>query len=290
MSYYGTTAITLKTGTRTRLAQTEPAGVSLPSEITATSGSAEIVRNGVPIGEPMVAVVTSGGVSLDSADVSERISTFLGDATIVWTLVGGDLLAYKTGIEVVESHYVSIAELRAFGGDADDFDKTDIYPDDALFSVRQAAEETIEADANRSWTRRARSYKTFFDGGLVELPDCDVDDLTDVFLGTDDVTDQVELVTDCQVSLQALSLWRGRLSISYEYGQEAAPAEIKRAVCKLAASMLRKGSRAENARGESADGIYTSFTLATGKEGSWSGIPEYDAAVQRFGRKRRVIA
>ena len=58
---------------------------------------------------------------------------------------------------------------------------------------------------------------------------------------------------------------------------------------RLAASFIRPRATPENARGTSQDGVYVSYELPTGDDGSWTGLPFVDAVIESHRSKRTVI-
>ena len=64
---------------------------------------------------------------------------------------------------------------------------------------------------------------------------------------------------------------------------------MRAAATRLAAFYLRRRAVAENARGQSMDGVYVSYTLATGEEGAWTGIPYVDAFIEERRSRRRLV-
>ena len=146
------------------------------------------------------------------------------------------------------------------------------HPDDAVFDAIQAAEEAIERGCGRSFCRRARTVAIPANCALFELPEVDVTSIS-----------QGRLVGDRQASNASAA----GAAATIEYGAPC-DAQIRRACVKLAASYLRARAGAENARGTSVDGVYVSYELATGEDGSWTGIPDVDAAIASH-RSRRVV-
>lgn len=180
-------------------------------------------------------------------------------------------VAYE--VERVGSRYCSAADLRAYGKRAgDDFDDEVKYPDDEVMAAIQAAEETLEDSCGRSFCARAREVELPGGGALVELPEQDVRSIS---AGT--------LAGDRQAYAGD-----GATTAVMVYGARA-DASVRRACAKLAASYLRARAGAENARGTSVDGVYISYELATGGEGSWTGLPEVDAVIERKRSRRRVV-
>ena len=183
-----------------------------------------------------------------------------------------DGVAYE--VERVGSRYCSVADLRAYGIRAgDDFADETKYPDAEVMEAIQAAEEAIEEGCRRSFCERARDVLLPAGAALVELPEQDVRSLS---AGT--------LVGD----RQAVNSTGADATARMVYGARAGES-IRRACCKLAASYLRARVGAENARGTSVDGVYVSYELATGEEGSWTGLPEVDAVIARNRSRRRLV-
>ena len=183
--------------------------------------------------------------------------------------LGGE--AYE--VERVGARYCSVADVRAWGSQNNDsFADPTKCDDDAVLAAVQAAEEAIEDACGRSFCGRAVDVALKGGGVLTELP---VQDARSISAG--------DLVGDRQaVSAEACT---ARLV----YGARCT-ASLRRACVKLAASYLRPRAGAENARGQSVDGVYVSFELATGGEGSWTGIPEVDAVIERMRSRRAVVA
>lgn len=181
-------------------------------------------------------------------------------------------VAYE--VERVGSRYCSVADLRSYGRLAgDDFSDDQKYPADEVAAAIQAAEECLEECCRRSFCKRARDVALPATRNIIELPEVDVRSLSaGVLLG----------------DRQALNPTGAEVTARMVYGSRGGES-IRRACCKLAASYLRARSGAENARGTSVDGVYVSYELATGEDGSWTGLPEVDAAIARNRSRRAVV-
>ena len=181
--------------------------------------------------------------------------------------------AYTYEVERVGARYCSVADLRAYAErNNDSFSDPVKFPDDAILAAIQAAEETIEECTRRSFCGRAVEVGLVGGGRLEELP---VQDARSISEGV--------LIGDRQARADEPCTAR------VVYGARCTES-IRRATCKLAASYLRARAGAENARGQSVDGVYISWELATGDEGSWTGIPDVDAVIQRAISRRAVVA
>lgn len=229
------------------------------------------------------ASITCGGASeevpvengIASVSVAKALS-LMPDLGIYLMVVHGDgTEARSFTLERVESRYTSRGALIAYGRQNNDaFDDEALYPPSVFSGAIQRAEEAIEQACKRSFTTRKRKCRLFV-SRLCELPEVDVVDI-------DCDIDGVELVSD----RQATGITRATMA-TITYGAPC-PAMISEAATRLAASYLRPRVGAENARGTASDGVYVSYTLATGDEGSWTGIPYVDAAIEEY-RSRRVI-
>ena len=222
-------------------------------------------------GDAMEEATVENGVA--SVTLAQAIKLMPDLGKYVIEVRGTDALRYV--IERVESRYTSRDALLVYGKrNNDGFDNESLYPAPAFDEAIQRAEEAIEQACKRSFT--ARKLKTrLFPAKLCELPEVDVRDLECDLAG-------VELVSD----RQATGITKSTMA-TITYGAEP-NALICEATTRLAASYLRPSAHAENARGTSADGVYISYTLPTGEEGSWTGIPYVDAAIEE-NRSRRVI-
>ena len=190
----------------------------------------------------------------------------LGVHELVW---GGVPLE----VEVVGAHYATRSDLEAYGSkNGDGFADRERYTDADVEACIQAAEESIERGCRRSFVSRAVDVS--LTAGLNELPVVDARELR----APDGAA---RLVGDRQAVADAACV------CTVVYGHQM-PAKVKMAVLQLAASYLRPRSQAENVRGQSSEGVYISYTLATGGPGSWTGLPLVDAVIEEH-RSRRVI-
>lgn len=176
-------------------------------------------------------------------------------------------------VEHVGARYCTRADVEAYGDlNGDGFRDAARYPDAAVDAAIRAAEEAIEAGTRRSFCERAVTVRLQGGGALEELP-----------------------VEDAKSIGGGASLLHGRQARS-DAAQEVevvygAPldAAVRRACTQLAASYLRPRAYAENARGTSMDGLYVSLSLATGEEGSETGLPYVDSVIESHRSRRAVV-
>lgn len=193
----------------------------------------------------------------------------------VSTLWFGELCAV---VERVGCRYCTRADIEAHGElQQDDFDDTVKYPDEQVAAAIQVAEEAIEAGTGRSFCERS-TIAILPAGPVVWLP----------------VNDATAIEAEAEGSVPALLLSGSQASVvqpgryRIAYGAPL-PASLREACIRLAASKLRPRTRAEDARGSSVDGVYTSYTLATGEDGSWTGLPSVDAAIAENAARRVMV-
>lgn len=216
-------------------------------------------------GSVSVEAEVSDGKAVITVEAALKLMPEVGQYEITWEC---GVETFVTFVERVGSRYCSPADVIDYGKPTNDgFDDEARYPRALIdFSIQQA-EEAIEV-GRRSFCRRGIDVRIA--KGFNELP---VQDAVSITLG--------ELVSD----RQAVSDSPGLAKVVYGARPDA---RIREAAVRLAASFIRPRLKPENARGESVDGVYTSFTLATGAEGSWTGIPYVDAVIEEH-RSHRVV-
>lgn len=193
---------------------------------------------------------------------------------IEWFAEGDDTALFETYVEVCSRHYFRIEQLRGYGNATDDFSGKS---DDELFAARQAAAETFERNASRSFVRRIGETRVFGEH-FAELDHCDVQRIVS--------PDGWKLVSDCQARFYGPS--PQPCSIRYVYGTCNVPVRVSNAVLQLAAYYLRDDVTPSRATGEATEAGFLRFTVA-GRDGA-TGLPEIDAVIEQFGRRRFGVA
>lgn len=233
------------------------------------------------------AEITKVRLRLDGADAQE-IETSNGGLVLprsfqppaiveaAWFADGSKDAVVYTKFEIVARHYFELDQLKKYGNGTDDFsDKTE----EQLWAVRQAATETFERNAKRSFVRRCGSTRVYGSPRFVELDDCDVYEIVS--------PSTAKLISDCQVRIRD-NYSSDIGSIRYKYGADTLPYRVSIAVLDLAAYYLREDVVSSRAVGEATDAGFLRFTIA-GRDGA-TGLPEVDSVIEQFGRKRYGVA
>lgn len=216
--------------------------------------------------------IKDGRATISYADM-KRLLPDLGVYELVIETSENEI-PYK--IERVSNRYTDKQTIIDYGRKNNDgFDNADRYTDADFAACILAAEESIEKGCcNRSFCNRKIDV-TLRDPKLNELP------IVDAYVIESDNED-VRLVSYCQTSGVDQET---QATITYGLPLNA---KIARAATMLAASFLRPRATPENARGTSQEGVYISYELPTGDEGSWTGLPMVDATIEEH-RARRVL-
>lgn len=243
----------------------------LPLKVAAPYEGAAAVR--LSVGDASATIAVVDGFATIPAETMAEFFPDLGRYEM--HMQTADVYGRCYAVERVAARYTDRARIVAYGAANNDrFDDVTRYPEQMVAAAIQRAEETIERATARSFTTRRRAVD-LWPRRVNELP--------------------VEDVTACESGDADLEVVNGRqvlgvtehIKANVTYGA-ACDASIEAAATQLAAWFLRPKAQAENARGTSMDGVYISYDLATGAEGSWTGLPTVDAAIEQH-RSRRVI-
>ena len=217
----------------------------------------------VTCGDAVASATRSGQTATLTAAQALQLMPSVGVYTLEWNGV-------ETCVERVGARYCTPADVIAYGRrNGDGFDNESRYPVNAIQTAIQAAEEAIERGTRRSFCRR--SIEVGLVPGLNELP---VEDATAASAGTLLHGRQIRVDEACTAKVTYGALFDRR---------------IADATAQLAASILRPRVGAENVRGQSMDGVYVSYTLATGEEGGETGLPDVDAVIASHRSHRSVV-
>lgn len=193
-----------------------------------------------------------------------------------WFTDGSKDAVAHTTFEIVSRNYFELDQLKNYGDGTDDFSEKS---DDELWAVRQAATETFERNAKRCFVHRCGRTRVYGQPSFVELDDCDVYEI--------ESPSTAMLVSDCQVRIRD-AYCSDIGEIRYKYGADTLPLRVSLAVLDLAAYYLRADVLSSRAVGEATDAGFLRFTIA-GRDGA-TGLPEVDAVIEQFGRKRYGVA
>ena len=268
--------LNVRAGQRLTLALAEAVTASLPI-CDATGKTWSVASCTANIGDTALSTDIDDGVP--SAYIPPQTS--LGAQVLEWHLVGSDATRrdFETQLEIVGAHLCALEDIRNYnrGADTDGFDDRVRYPDELVFAARARATETIERATGRAFSPRVMTQPIRSTSPFVVL------DVPDVH-GIESDKGRARLLTDCQALVQGIGIQDLPATLTLTYGTTWTPEEIRAATVKLAATYLRPLNRPEAATGESTDVGYISYTLA-GRDGA-TGLPEVDAVIQRWARRR----
>ena len=190
-----------------------------------------------------------------------------------------DGIDQELAVEVVTAHYCDLCAILSHGNDGDTpFEHG--ADEDAAWAARARATETVETAAQRRFTPTVAVQDIRANGAITPL---DWADASEIACEDDDV--RIWPVGDAAVVASGCGCQEAR--IVYRAGVKAVPAAIAAAVETLAASYLVPSRIPDRATGESTDAGMLHYTLA-GIDGA-TGIPDVDAAIKAYGRKRPEV-
>jgi hypothetical protein len=240
------------------------------------------------------AAIAGTGVGAFTAPLTAAQASSLDELSATWTEVGGGI--YQTTVDIVGGYYFSIDEARRAAPNFTDKQK---YPDALVLKVRQEVEEECERICNRAFVPRFRRLSMLGNGcERLMLPNVDLRAVK--ALTIDGAT-----VAPSALSVQTFGEVRyinggrfgwlrptGRgLEVSYEYGLDSPPADLRRAALIRFASRLSlsKTGVPDRAEFQIVDG--RAFTLTTpGVRGSHTGIREVDEVYDAYAYNPMVEA
>lgn len=262
------TAISVTPGTTVRVAPRDAASLSLGE--AAAHAAVEFSPWG---GEPVQATAdASGSVAVPAIQPPALVR-------VAWEEGG---IACAATLEVVQAHYCELGRILAHGPEGDTpADHGAAEPE--AWEARARAEEVIERNARRRFVPTLVRQQAQADGSatLLDWPDASGIE-ADAGAVADEPAPKVYPVGDaaCVVS----GRMGGQTALTYVAGMASTPAAIAAACEDLAASYLVPSRIPDRATGESTDAGMLHYTLA-GVDGA-TGIPDVDAAIEQFGRKR----
>lgn len=249
--------------------------------LTVLDGSGATAYTGTP----------AAALGLLSAYVPAADLDLLDTYSCSWSgTVAGATLEWPSTIEIAGGYLFEIADLRASDPALADTVK---YPGAACRAARTAAEERFEGAARVAFVPRGRRVTLRGDGSYrLELPDNACRRVVSVSIdGTAlDAGALAELELREWGALDRPSLWPAGSSIAvyYEHGEDAPPAPVREAAMLLAREYLVRSAISSRAVVEQTD--VGAFRLSVAGRDRPTGIPDVDAVIEAFGRRRPRIA
>lgn len=225
------------------------------------------------MGEPVTAEADEAGqVAVPTFQPPELVS-------VTWDEGGVECVA---AVEVVQSHYCSLADVLGHGAEGD-------TPEDhgadeaAAWEARAWATEVVERNARRRFVPTIVVQDAMPTGRVEPLDWPDATALT----WEPDGAMAVPVGDSAVVVAAPRQPMPAPVRLTYRAGLASVPAAIRAATAALAASRLVPSRIPDRATGESTDAGMLHFTLA-GIDGA-TGIPDVDAAIEQWGRRRAAV-
>ena len=226
--------------------------------------------------------------------VPATVTDDLGVYTAFWTyLVGGITQTQTTQFDTCSAYLFEIGDLRALDTA---LANTTTYPAETIRAARVNAEERIEKAAALAFAQRgARAILTGDYTTRLVLPHVEVRAILGVSIDGEELTenelDELELIEADGVLVHPTgwpTMTNGIL-VDYIHGLEVVPAPVKRATMLLAFEALVPSSTSPRATSQSTDLGEFRISIANYDAGRETGIPEVDAVIASFGRRRPAV-
>lgn len=241
-----------------------------------------------------VAIVTNQNTTLASglytyalpSDVRNELGVYT--ASYSYTL-NSQAVVLEVSFEVVGNHLFEIADLRAY----DDViaDAVD-YPSAKIALERDAATERIENAADVAFTSRVtRQTLSGDDTTKLLLPHVEVVELLEAYIG-DTALDVDEIEVRREGVLVYDGFWdlgTNNIEVRYRHGYGVTPAPVAHAAKILTIDYVVPSALPARATSQSTDVGDFRIAIANVDAGRDTGIPEVDAVIARFGRRRPVL-
>lgn len=249
--------------------------------VTITDDAGDSVQTGT---------ATDSGVGIYTLALNTAVRGDLGRYEAVWSYtMTGVFHTVSQEFEVVSDVLFDIADLRSHDYAFEDSER---YTAEMIREARDAATERIENAAQVSFSQRRR--RTTLNGnGMTKmlLPDSEIDALLEVY--ADGVAiDETDIELDPSgVITHPLEWSKGtqNIEVVYLHGYLTVPAPVRRAAMTVATEYLVVSALPARATAQSTDLGEFRITMANVDAGRDTGIPEVDAVIARFGRRRPVI-
>ena len=194
--------------------------------------------------------------------------------------------------EVTGGHLFEIDELRSFDpaiADANSYTAAEIR------DARDKATDRLERAAQVAFSTRSKTVTLSGDGTpRLILPDSLVQSVLTVEVDGDAVVDGFEVLPQGVLIRTDGGGWSAaspqNVLVEYEHGYEVCPAPASRAAMMLAIEYLVPSALPARAMSQSTDLGEFRVSIANVDAGRSTGIPEVDAVIAEFGRRRPSVA
>lgn len=251
--------------------------ITAPGEAVVRDGAGVEVYRGTPS-------VVGDGLEL-AVPVSELPS--LDTYTVDWIgTLGGEVQGWSTAFELVGGFILRVAALRAL--DRAYQNETE-FPADVMAEVRDAIEELAEKNGMCAFRPKGARRRISGSGRTkLVLPDTDVRDLYSASIDGTALT-EIELAG---IRAAGNVLWRedgwdagfANVDVHYAYGYDRAPGPVVRGALAFAQEYLVPSALPARATSQTVGDMVYRITIA-GRDGP-TGVPQFDAAIEQFGRIR----
>lgn len=268
--------------------------------VTPTAPLSVAIKDGA--GETILAPATAASIANGIAyDAAVAVLPALDTYSCTWTGTVETLAKeWPTKVEVCGGYLFEISEMRAFDPAFVDVSK---YTDAKMRAARTAAEQRLERACRVAFVPRARRLVLAGDGtGSVSLPDNAVRRV--ISLTVDDVAFTAGELADLNVrewgrvtrgdgftfagGLLGLPGGGSRVGIFYEHGEDYPDAPVVQAAMLLAREYLVRNALSSRATVEATDVGF--FRVSVAGPDRPTGLPEVDAVIADFGRRRPRVA
>ena len=270
--------------------------VATPDEagtlFTPTTPLAVAIKDGagVAVLAPTTATTMTNGIQYDAG---HAVLAALDTYTCTWT--GMKLTAAKewpSVIEVCGGYLFEIAEMRAFDSA---FATSSTCTDAKMRAARTAAEQRLERACRVAFVPRARRLSLIGDGtSALRLPDNAVRTVVGLSVDetafTQDELDALDVREWGRVTrTDGLTFESGdKIEIFYEHGEDYPDAPVVQAAMLLAREYLVRSALSSRATVEATDVGF--FRVSVAGPDRPTGLPEVDAVITDFGRRRPRVA
>lgn len=249
--------------------------------VSITDDAGEIVQSGNAV---------DSGVGVYTLALNSAIRGAVGRYEATWTYTqNGAAITVGQEFEVVSDWLFDIAELR----DHDiSFEDDERYTADMVRAARDAATERLENAAQVAFVQRARRVVMSGNGmSKLVLPDTEVISLEEVWVDGEQLDETaIDLLPEgVIIHPNAWTTGTNNIELRYVHGYTTPPEPVRRAALTLASEYLVVSALPARATAQSTDLGEFRITIANVDAGRDTGIPEVDAVIARFGRRRPVI-